>query len=61
MAWLTFVVHLLVGATLAGVGVIVALVLGYDTLRGVLTAAAAGFVLSVPATWLVARKISRRK
>ncbi len=61
MIWLIFIIHLFIGTTLAGIGVIAALVSGYDTLNGVLIAAAAGFILSLPVTWIVARQLWQRK
>ncbi|WP_299359119.1 hypothetical protein [uncultured Paracoccus sp.] len=43
--------------TLAGMGVIVALVMGYYDWRAILLGAAIGAVLAIPVTWLVARRI----
>jgi hypothetical protein len=51
------ILHLFIGATLSGSGLIAALVVGYDS-RGVLVAAAlAGFFLSLPVTYWVAKAI----
>lgn len=44
--------------TLMGVGMIAALTMGYDTLTPLLIAIATGFVLSIPATWFVAKQIT---
>ena len=51
------ILHLFIGSTLAGSAIIAALVMGYDDVNGVLIAALAGFVLSLPVTWLVARQL----
>lgn len=47
----------IVGMTLMGIAVVVALVLGHDTLWPILIAAAIGFTAGIPASWLVARRI----
>ncbi|MCQ0092843.1 CTP synthetase [Roseovarius sp. M141] len=51
------ILHLFIGSTLAGSGVIAALVMGYDDMSGILIAAALGFVVSFPVTWLIARQL----
>ena len=43
--------------TLAGIGVIVALVMGHYDWRAILIAAGIGAVVAVPATWMIARRI----
>lgn len=45
--------------TLAGIGVIIALVLGYYSFAGVIISAAIGAVLGVPAAWIIARAMRR--
>ncbi len=55
---LTFSLHFVIGTTLMGVLVIVALTMGYDTAKPILIAAAAGFVLALPLSWLIARRIT---
>ena len=55
---LTLLIHIFLGSTIAGTAVIVALVMGYDTGAGIVSAAALGFVLAFPASWLIARKLS---
>lgn len=57
MLRLGFILHLFIGSTLAGIGVIAALVSGYDTLYPILIAALVGYVLSFPATWAVTRSL----
>lgn len=57
MLRLGFILHLFIGSTLAGIGVIAALVTGYDTLYPILIAALVGYALSIPATWAVTRAL----
>ena len=57
MLRLASILYSLIGTTLAGSLVVVALTMGYDTLNPILMAAGAGFVAAVPVTWLVARAI----
>jgi len=57
MLRLGFILHLFIGSTLAGIGVIAALVAGYDTLYPILIAAVGGFLIAFPVTWLVTRKL----
>ncbi|MEC7791866.1 MAG: CTP synthetase [Pseudomonadota bacterium] len=47
----------LIGTTLAGSGIVVALVLGHDTLRPILVAAAIGGILAVPVTYAVTKRL----
>lgn len=55
---LAFILYSLVGTTLAGSAVVISLVAGYDTLVPILIAAAAGFLVALPASIFVARKIT---
>ncbi len=55
---LASILYSIVSSTLAGIGIIVVLVLGYDTLNPILIAAAVGFVLAIPVTWVLAKKIA---
>ncbi|MEZ5755614.1 MAG: CTP synthetase [Paracoccaceae bacterium] len=57
MSRLFFLLYALIGPTLAGVGVVIVLTMGMDTLRPILTAAAVGFALGVPAAWIVMRQL----
>ncbi|MBU2981383.1 CTP synthetase [Lentibacter algarum] len=57
MLRMALIFHLFIGSTLAGIGVIAALVSGYDTLVPILIAALIGFVVSFPVTWLVAKAV----
>ncbi|MBW6418372.1 CTP synthetase [Celeribacter sp. PS-C1] len=47
----------LISTTLMGTAVVVALTMGKDTLQPILIAAAIGFVIAIPVTWVVAKKI----
>lgn len=58
MVRLALILHIFIGATLAGVAVIAALVTGWDTLLPILGAAALGFAVAFPVSWAVARAIS---
>ncbi|EEW24503.1 hypothetical protein [Rhodobacter ferrooxidans] len=58
MSRLAFILFSLISTTLAGIGIVVALVTGNDTLQPILIAAAIGFVLSVPVTWIVAKQLA---
>lgn len=60
MLRLGFILHLFIGSTLAGTGVIAALVSGFDTLNPILITAVLGFLLAVPVTWLVTRALYER-
>jgi len=57
---LAFTLHFVIGATLAGVGVIAALVSGQDTLQPILTGAALGYLLSFPIAWFVSKKLYKQ-
>lgn len=50
----------MIGTTLAGSAVVVALTLGFDTLGPILVAAALGGIAALPVTWLVARRLTVR-
>lgn len=58
MARLMMTLFSMIATTLMGVGVIIALVTGNDTLTPILIAAACGFVLAIPVSWLVARQLA---
>ncbi|APX13592.1 CTP synthetase [Tateyamaria omphalii] len=55
---LFFVLHIFIGASLAGTGVIAALSLGFGTVGPILIAAAIGFVAAFPVTWIVQKRIT---
>jgi predicted PurR-regulated permease PerM len=58
MSRLAFILFSLISTTLAGVAIVVALVMGLDTLRPIVIAACLGFVLSIPVTWIVAKQLA---
>ena len=58
MTRLMMILFSMISTTLMGVGMIVALVMGYDTLNPLLVAIAIGFVVSFPASWFVAKQIT---
>jgi len=57
MSRLMLVILVMASVTMAGIAIVIALTLGLDTTRPIVTAAAIGFVLSVPVSWFVARQI----
>lgn len=58
MRWLSVVVHLFVGSTYAGTGVIAVLSAGYATLVPIFSAALAGYVIAIPVSIIVVRSIA---
>jgi preprotein translocase subunit SecF len=54
MLRLTMILFTMISTTLMGVAIVVALVMGLDTLQPIVIAAAIGFVAAIPASWLVA-------
>lgn len=57
MLRLAFIVHLFVGATLAGSAMVFALTMGWDTLQPLVIAALLGWLVSLPLSWILAKKI----
>lgn len=57
---LTLILHIFVGSTLAGVGVIAALTMGYTSVMAILVSAGAGFLVAAPLSWYIARRIARQ-
>ncbi|WP_375175438.1 CTP synthetase [Pseudooceanicola sp.] len=57
MLRLASILYSLIGTTLAGSAVIVALVSGQDRLWPIVIGAALGFLAALPVTYLVAKKI----
>lgn len=58
MTRLTMILFSMASTTLMGVGIVIALTLGLDTLTPILVAAAAGFLLAIPVSWIVARRLA---
>ncbi|MEO3413765.1 CTP synthetase [Roseovarius sp. CAU 1744] len=54
---LALVLHLFIGSTLAGMGVIAALVIGHDSWVALLSVAALGFLAGFPVSWQIARRL----
>lgn len=57
MLRLASILYSLIGTTVAGTLVVVALTMGLDTLKPIVAAAVIGFVLAVPITWVVTKGI----
>lgn len=57
MTRLMMILFSMISTTLMGVGIVIALTIGQDTLQPILIAAAIGFVLAFPVSWFVARQI----
>ena len=58
MIRLAMILFSLIATTLAGSGVVLALVSGHDNLQGILVAAAIGAVMAVPVSLAVARQMT---
>ncbi len=59
MLALTLIVHIFIGSTVAGSLIIAALTMGYDTAQPLIATAIVGFLISIPASWYIARSVSR--
>lgn len=58
---LALLIFIFLGATLAGSAMVVALTLGYTTAQPLIIAAAAGFLVAIPASWVAAKRINNAK
>jgi len=58
MLRLASILYSVIATSMAGIGVIVVLVAGYDTLVPILVAAAIGAVVALPVSWAVARQMT---
>lgn len=58
MTRLMLILFSIISTSMMGAAIVVALTIGLDTLQPILAAAAAGFVLAIPASWIVAKQIS---
>jgi hypothetical protein len=56
---LILILHIFIGATLSGIAVIVALLMGASTLTPILIAAAIGFIAAFPVAYLMAARMSQ--
>ncbi len=61
MLRLASILFSMVATTLAGIAVMAVLVMGYDTLQPILIAAAVGFSLAIPVTWIVTKMIENAR
>ncbi len=57
MTRLFLVIFSIVGVTGAGIGVVAALVMGFDTVSGILISAALGTLIGAPASWLISKQL----
>jgi uncharacterized protein with PQ loop repeat len=57
MSRLMMILFSMIATTLMGIGIIIALVTGHDTLQPIVVAAGIGFVLALPVAWYVAKQI----
>lgn len=55
---LFFLLFPVIGTTLAGIAMVVALTMGLDTLKPIVLSAAIGAAIGLPVTWLVAKKVA---
>lgn len=54
---LMMIIFSMASTSLMGIGIVAALTMGVVTLKAILVAAAVGFVVAIPVSWLVARQI----
>jgi len=58
MLRLTLLMYSFISPTMAGIAIIAVLAAGYGTQMPIIYAAIAGFVLALPVSWAVAKKLS---
>lgn len=58
MTRLMLILFSIISTSLMGAFIVAALTMGFDTLQPILIAAALGFVIAIPASWIVAKQIS---
>lgn len=58
MLRLTLLMYTILSGSLAGTAIIAVLSAGYDTKMPIIYAAAAGFILALPISWVIAKKLS---
>lgn len=59
MLRLALLLYVFIGATLAGSAIVAVLSAGMATTRPVVVAALVGFLVAMPVSWAVARRLSR--
>ena len=57
MIRLAMLLFSLISTTLMGTAIVVVLVIGYGTLQPIILAAALGFVVAMPVSWIIARSL----
>lgn len=57
MSRLMMILFSMISTTLMGIGIVIVLVAGYATLQPILIAAAVGFVIALPVSWVVAKQL----
>lgn len=55
MSYLLLILHLFIGATLSGVGIVVVLVAGWTGIWPLTSAIVLGIVVAYPVAWIVAK------
>lgn len=58
MLRLTSIMYALAGPTLAGILITAALVMGKFDTKSMIIAAAIGFIVAIPVSWVVAKKVA---
>ncbi len=61
MLRLSILLYSIIGSSLAGIGVVVALVMGMMTAQGIIAGAVIGALVGMPASWLVAKEIMKQR
>lgn len=51
------ILYAMIGTSVAGIAMVIALTAGYDTLYYIVASVIAGAVLAVPVTWVIAKKL----
>ncbi|MAC80140.1 MAG: CTP synthetase [Rhodobacteraceae bacterium] len=54
---LVLIIHIFTGATLSGVAIVLALVMGYTNGAPIIAAGLVGFLLAFPVSWFIAKAI----
>lgn len=57
MLRLTSILYAVVGTTLAGIGIIVAVTMNLYEFQAIIWAAAIGAIVALPVSWLIAKKL----
>lgn len=57
MTRLFMLIYSIVGVTLAGIAVVIALTIGQDTLQPIIVSAALGAILGIAASWMITRRL----